>query len=72
MAHLKIKVRRKQARPFKKHLEKEHPMTRGNIEIESNKCPRKRSKTFGTAKQVKALTKSSPDFMKIARQTIRL
>jgi hypothetical protein len=72
MAKLEIRLKKSQAKPFKMHLEKEHPMTRGKITIKHEKCRRRRSKPFTTASQVRDITKSAPNFKKIAAKAVRL
>ena len=56
-----IKLPKKRLKTFKKHLEEEHPSTRGNIKI-VNTNPRR---------QVKKMLRSAPNFKKNAADYTR-
>ncbi|MHA1201308.1 MAG: hypothetical protein ACTSQ4_02150 [Candidatus Heimdallarchaeaceae archaeon] len=55
---LNIKLGLKRERRLMKHLEKEHPSTKGNIRLSR--------KGFGTRKQVNKILKNAPNFKKQA------
>ena len=56
---LKIKLGEKREKRLKKHLEKEHPSTRGRTSINNNHKINK--KNFSTERQIDRILDSSPN-----------
>lgn len=61
---LKIKLGKKREKRLKKHLEKEHPSTRGHTSIDEN--------DFGNNKQINKIEESIPDFKCQAKRMTKL
>lgn len=71
---LEIELGHERERRLKKHLEKEHPSTKGRMELEDDykKIMFKKKKGFGSKRQIKKIIKNIPDFAQQQRDFIKI